>query len=150
MSFKKVANVHVHDVLVGDSKDHFHAMVVCDDKHQQQSDSFQKYVQSHEKEMKRKYDSERREGAGGKKDKIDTYQSYYQDYTRNLVSESDYYNVDWGEIDDLTAGVVNTQFSLDSTDSFGGRFTSMIKAVAIILLTNLRVILVEFLMLYFL
>lgn len=63
MSYKKMKDeAHVHDVVVGDDKDHYHAMVVCTDKHDsagKKSDSFQKYVESHEKELRRRFEAEK-------------------------------------------------------------------------------------------
>ena len=49
----------------------------------------------------------------------------------------------------MTANEKN-QFNLDSSDTLGGRFTAMYKMSSVIVLTNLRFILVEFLMMYFL
>jgi hypothetical protein len=57
--------------------------------------------------------------------------------------------VDWGEIEDLSE-VLRNQFTLEPTDTIGGRLGSMFKMSTVIILTNLRVILVEFLMMYFL
>lgn len=57
--------------------------------------------------------------------------------------------MDWGEIEDLTAHEKN-MFSLDSSDSLGSRWQAMYKMSTVIVLTNLRFIIVEFLMMYFL
>jgi hypothetical protein len=87
MSYKKMNNVdrhsynkkeepHLHDVVVGDEKnDHYHAMIVCDDAHK--SDSFQRFVATHEKDLRKRFEAEKFSGKKKDQDKIETYQSYY-------------------------------------------------------------------------
>jgi Na+-driven multidrug efflux pump len=66
-----------------------------------------------------------------------------------LVSESDYYNVDWGEIEEISGNLIN-QFTLDSSDTIGSRFTVMLRMSSAIICTNLRILFVELMMFYFL
>ena len=80
MSFKRIKNElepHVHDVVLAKPDgSHVHAAVHCTDNHKyssKKSDSFHKYMNKHEKELRRRYETERKKG--GNKDKIDTYQA---------------------------------------------------------------------------